>query len=246
MSFGAPHLHLRVTDSTNDRARKLAEDGAPSGTVVTASEQTAGRGRRGRVWTAPAGKALLYSAILSPLELEHVLLPLSVPVAVCEAIEAAGAGPTQIKWPNDVWLDQAKVAGVLIEARPPEWAVIGIGVNVAIEREEFPADLRWPATSVGGGASVAELHERLSATLGEWVAAPETAHPGELSRPRRPARARGSAGRAPGSSRARGSPMGSTIAATWWSRPTASESRSARARSPCASPSARRAYPQRR
>ena len=142
--------------------------------MVTAGEQTAGRGRRGRVWSAPAGKALLYSAILSPLELEHVLLPLSVPVAVCEAIEAAGAGPTQIKWPNDVWLDQAKVAGVLIEARPPEWAVIGIGVNVAIEREEFPADLRWPATSVGGGASVAELRERLSATLGEWVAAPET------------------------------------------------------------------------
>ena len=173
MSFGAPHLHLRVTDSTNDRARKLAEDGAPSGTVVTASEQTAGRGRRGRVWTAPAGKALLYSAILSPLELEHVLLPLSVPVAVCEAIEAAGAGPTQIKWPNDVWLDQAKVAGVLIEARPPEWAVIGIGVNVAIERDEFPADLRWPATSVGGGASVPELRERLSAALEEWVAAPE-------------------------------------------------------------------------
>ncbi len=172
-SFGFPHLHLRVTDSTNERARELAAAGAPSGTVVTAAEQSAGRGRRGRVWSAPAGKALLYSAILAPLELEHLLLPLSVPVAVCEAIEAAGAGRAQIKWPNDVWLDQAKVAGVLIEARPPQWAVIGIGVNVAIEPDEFPADLRWPATSVGSGTTVAELGERVSAALGEWVAAPE-------------------------------------------------------------------------
>ena len=172
-SFGSPHLHLRVTDSTNERARELAAAGAPSGTVVTAAEQSAGRGRRGRVWSAPAGKALLYSAILAPLELEHLLLPLSVPVAVCEAIEAAGAGRAQIKWPNDVWLDQAKVAGVLIEARPPQWAVIGIGVNVAIEPDEFPADLRWPATSVGSGTTVAELGERVSAALGEWVAAPE-------------------------------------------------------------------------
>ena len=86
--FGSPHQHLRLTESTNDVARELADEGAPSGTVVTASEQSAGRGRRGRVWSAPAGKALLYSAILRPLELEHALLPLSVPVAVCEAVYA--------------------------------------------------------------------------------------------------------------------------------------------------------------
>ena len=86
--FGRPHLHLRHTESTNDRARELAEAGAPSGTIVTADEQSAGRGRRGRVWSAPAGRALLFSAVLRPLELEHGLLPLAVPVAVCEAIEA--------------------------------------------------------------------------------------------------------------------------------------------------------------
>lgn len=172
-AFGHPHLHLRHTDSTNDRARELAEAGAPSGTIVTAGEQSAGRGRRGRVWSAPPGKALLYSAILQPLELEHVLLPLSVPVAVCEAIESVAAVEARIKWPNDIWLEEAKVSGVLIEARPPEWAVIGIGVNVSIDPDEFPADLRWPATSVGRGAPVAAVREALSAALGRWVEAPE-------------------------------------------------------------------------
>lgn len=171
-AFGAPHLHLRLADSTNERGRELAEAGAPSGTVVTAAEQSAGRGRRGRVWSAPPGKALLYSAILAPLELEHVLLPLSVPVAVCEAVEAAGGGEARIKWPNDVWLDEAKVGGVLIEARPPDWAVIGVGVNVAVEPHEFPDDLRWPATSIGR-AGVAAVRNLLSAALGRWVEAPE-------------------------------------------------------------------------
>jgi BirA family transcriptional regulator, biotin operon repressor / biotin---[acetyl-CoA-carboxylase] ligase len=171
-SFGLPHLHLRLADSTNERGRALAEAGAPSGTVITAAEQTAGRGRRGRVWSAPPGKALLYSAILRPLELGHVLLPLSVPVAVCEAVEAAGGGEARIKWPNDIWLGEAKVAGALIEARPPNWAVIGIGVNVAIAPEEFPDDLRWPATSIGVG-DVAMVRDLLSAALGRWVEAPQ-------------------------------------------------------------------------
>ena len=171
-AFGSPHLHLRSVDSTNERARVLAEAGAPSGMVITAAQQSAGRGRRGRTWTAPPGKALLYSAILRPLELDHVLLPLSVLVAVCEAVEAAGSRAAQIKWPNDVWLDGEKVAGVLIEARPPDWAVIGIGVNVAIEPGEFPRDLRWPATSIGG-ASVAQVRDLVSAALGRWAEAPE-------------------------------------------------------------------------
>jgi BirA family transcriptional regulator, biotin operon repressor / biotin---[acetyl-CoA-carboxylase] ligase len=171
--FGAPHLHLRLTDSTNERARELAEDGAPSGAVVTAGEQSSGRGRRGRVWSAPRDRALLYSAILRPLELEHALLPLAVPVAVCDAIEAVAPVACRIKWPNDVWIEARKVAGVLIEARPPEWAVIGIGINVAIADDEFPADLRWPATSIGHGADVATVRDAVSAALGKWVEAPE-------------------------------------------------------------------------
>ncbi len=171
-NFGKPHIHLESTGSTNDIARGLAEEGTPSGTIVTAAEQSAGRGRRGRVWSAPPGKALLFSAVLQPLELEHVLLPLSVPVAVCEAIESLAPVSARIKWPNDIWIDEAKVAGVLIEARPPNWAVIGIGLNLSIEADEFPTDLRWPATSVGHGATVNRAREAVCGALERWVEAP--------------------------------------------------------------------------
>jgi BirA family transcriptional regulator, biotin operon repressor / biotin---[acetyl-CoA-carboxylase] ligase len=169
--FGRPRRHLRITDSTNERARELALAGAPSGTVVTAGEQTAGRGRRGRAWTAPAGKALLCSTILRDLGPEHALLPLAVPLAVCDAVEALAPVRCAVKWPNDVWIEGRKVAGVLIEAQPPEWAVIGVGLNVAIDPEEFPRDLRQPAASVGHGASVEAAFEALMSTLAEWVAA---------------------------------------------------------------------------
>ena len=164
-AFGHPHIHLQITDSTNERARGLAESGASSGTVVTAGEQAAGRGRHGRVWTAPAGAALLYSAILRPLDERHALLPLAVPLAVCDAIESVSPARCRVKWPNDVWIDESKVAGVLIEARPPEWAVIGVGVNVAIDAGDFPDDLRWPAASVGHSVEVAALREALNDAL---------------------------------------------------------------------------------
>jgi BirA family biotin operon repressor/biotin-[acetyl-CoA-carboxylase] ligase len=152
MSFGAPHRHFRVTDSTNARARELVEAGAPHGTVVTAHEQTAGRGRQGRTWTAPPGKALLYSAVLRPLDERHLLLPLAVPIAVCEAAEDLAPGiECQIKWPNDIWIDGRKLAGVLIEAKPQDgWAVIGIGLNLSISLNEFPLDLRATAVSLFG------------------------------------------------------------------------------------------------
>jgi BirA family transcriptional regulator, biotin operon repressor / biotin---[acetyl-CoA-carboxylase] ligase len=151
-TFGIPHRHFKVTDSTNTRARELAEAGAPGGTVVTAREQTAGRGRQGRVWTAPEGKALLYSAILRPLDERHLLLPLSVPLAVCAAAEALRPGAEcQVKWPNDVWLEGRKLAGVLIEAKPQDgWAVIGVGLNLSIAPDEFPPDLRQPPVSLFG------------------------------------------------------------------------------------------------
>lgn len=170
--FGSPHHHLESIDSTNERARELAIEGAASGTVVTAAEQTAGRGRGDRRWSAPAGEALLYSAILRPLELSHLLLPLAVPVAVCEAAESLAPVVCEIKWPNDIWLERRKLGGILIEARPPEWAVIGVGVNVAIAEEDFPADLRWPAVSLGHGTTPEGLRTALNAALDEWVAAP--------------------------------------------------------------------------
>ena len=169
--FGRPRHHYRITDSTNERARELAERGAPGGTVVTAVEQSAGRGRQGRTWTAPAGGALLCSAILRPLDRRHSLLPLAVPLAVCEAAEELGAGSCRVKWPNDVWVDERKVAGILIEARPPEWAVIGVGLNVAIEPKEFPVELRETATAIGGGASVEDALGALCEALEGWVGA---------------------------------------------------------------------------
>ena len=131
-------------------ARELAEAGAPNGTVVTADEQTAGRGRQGRTWTAPPGSALLFSAVVRPLGKRHPLLPLAVPLAICETAERLRPEvECKVKWPNDVHSGGRKLAGILIEARPQEeWAVLGIGLNLRIAEDEFPEDLRDRATSL--------------------------------------------------------------------------------------------------
>ncbi|HEY5977753.1 MAG TPA: biotin--[acetyl-CoA-carboxylase] ligase [Solirubrobacterales bacterium] len=170
--FGSPHRHFRLTDSTNSRAREMAEAGAPRGTVVTADEQSEGRGRQGRTWTAPAGGALLYSAILRPLDERHLLLPLAVPIAVAEAVEALQPGlACRIKWPNDIWVEERKLAGILIEARPQHgWAVIGVGLNLAIAPDEFPPELRETATSLDG-VDAAEARRALDSALEAWVEA---------------------------------------------------------------------------
>jgi BirA family biotin operon repressor/biotin-[acetyl-CoA-carboxylase] ligase len=147
--IGWPRAHYRRTDSTNERARELALSGAPDGTLVTAEQQSAGRGRQGRAWSAPPGRALLMSLIVRDLEERHALLPLAAAVAVCEACEAVAPVRCGIKWPNDVWVDRRKIAGILIEGRPQEgWAIVGIGVNVATARHEFPPALRDSATSL--------------------------------------------------------------------------------------------------
>lgn len=148
--FGRPHRHFRTVDSTNTRARELATAGVAGGTIVTATEQTGGRGRQGRSWTAPPGKALLYSAILRPLDARHLLLPLAVPLAVCEAAEELEPEvECGVKWPNDVQVEGRKLAGVLIEARPQDgWAVIGVGLNLSIASDEFPLDLKDTAISL--------------------------------------------------------------------------------------------------
>ena len=141
--LGRPRLHLRETTSTNDRARALAAAGAPHGTLVTAGAQTAGRGRQGRTWSAPPGRSLLMSLVLRA---PGRMLPLAAAVAVAEA---AGPGAA-IKWPNDVLLDGRKVAGILAEARPQDgWAVLGVGLNVAVRIEDLPEDLRATAGTLG-------------------------------------------------------------------------------------------------
>lgn len=141
--LGTPRLHLRATTSTNDRARELAAAGAPHGALVTAAAQSAGRGRQGRTWTAPPGAALLMSVVIRDA---RPLLPLQGAVAVAEAC----GGEARIKWPNDVLIDGRKVSGILAEGRPYEgWAVLGIGVNVAVRQEDFPEDLRDRAGTLG-------------------------------------------------------------------------------------------------
>jgi BirA family transcriptional regulator, biotin operon repressor / biotin---[acetyl-CoA-carboxylase] ligase len=150
--LGRTRLHLRAAGSTNDRARELATTGAPRGTVVTAGAQTAGRGRQGREWSSPPG-----SLALSLVLREHDdLLPLRAGLAVADL-----AGPEAgVKWPNDVLVAGEKVAGVLAEARPREgWAVLGIGVNAAVD----PAVL--PAGAGSLGLDPAGLEEVLAALL---------------------------------------------------------------------------------
>jgi BirA family biotin operon repressor/biotin-[acetyl-CoA-carboxylase] ligase len=143
VTLGRPRLHLRETTSTNDRARELAAQGAPHGTLVTAAAQSAGRGRQGRTWSAPPGHALLMSLVLREA---HPLLPLAAAVGVAEAI----GDDARIKWPNDVLLSDRKVAGILAEGRPQEgWAVLGIGVNVAIRVQDLPPELHATAATLG-------------------------------------------------------------------------------------------------
>jgi len=141
--LGRPRLHLRTIGSTNARAHELAEAGAPHGTVVTAGEQTAGRGRQGRGWATPPGSALALSLVIRDPD---PLLSLRAGLAVADF---AGAG-ARVKWPNDVLLDGRKVAGVLVEGRPQAgWAVLGIGVNAALDLALLPEDLRGVAGTLG-------------------------------------------------------------------------------------------------
>ena len=165
--IGSPRVHLRLTDSTNERAKELALSGAPHGTLVTADEQSAGRGRQGRVWTAPPRSAVLMSLVTRRLT---PALPLAAAVAICEAL------PTrcQIKWPNDIWLDRRKLAGILVEGRPQEgWAVLGIGLNVTTD--SFPPELAEIATSLRIAGAELDTETVLAALLGsldEWLEAP--------------------------------------------------------------------------
>jgi len=170
VSLGAPRVHRRVSGSTNDDARALALAGAPHGTLVSAGAQTAGRGRSGRRWEAPPGSALLCSLVLRDAP---ALLSLRAGVAVAET---AGER-ARLKWPNDVQLEGRKVAGILVEARPRErWAVLGIGVNVAVELELLPPELRASAGSLGLDAGAIEPWlERLLGALERALASPPAA-----------------------------------------------------------------------
>lgn len=152
-------LSLSSIDSTNEEARRLAQSGAPEGAAVMADTQTAGRGRRGRIWHSPPGN-LYCSILLRPQCPPRDAANLSFAAALAVADAVLPLLPDGIdlrfKWPNDVLLNGKKVAGILIEseARGDElsYAVVGAGVNIA----SFPPDTEFPATSLDAacGASI--------------------------------------------------------------------------------------------
>jgi BirA family biotin operon repressor/biotin-[acetyl-CoA-carboxylase] ligase len=174
--IGLPRAHWRLTDSTNERARELAANGAPHGTLVTADEQSAGRGRQGRSWTAPPRTAVLMSVLLRDLDARQALLPLAAALAVCEACDEEARVACQVKWPNDVWIEGRKVAGILVEGRPQDgWVALGIGLNVDIPEHDFPPELRATATSLliaDGARPLEDVLELLVDALRRWLDAP--------------------------------------------------------------------------
>lgn len=185
--YGRSYELLAQTASTNDDARKRAEAGVAHGHVVVADQQTAGRGSHGRNWLSPGGTDLYFS-IVDRVDVPMAQLPpltLAVGLGAAEALATALTGdavtdhaaesPTaapateraRVKWPNDVWLDDAKCAGVLVEVGSNEAGmqtlVIGVGVNV--NRQTFPEGLEHPPTSLSLATGRAQDRGTLLAAL---------------------------------------------------------------------------------
>lgn len=145
---------LNQTDSTNLYAFKLGEEGADEGTVVIAEEQKSGKGRLGRRWESPRGVNLYCSILLRPpiMPSQAAQLTFLSAVAVSQAIEKTTPLVPRIKWPNDVLINGLKVSGMLnemsAETEKVNFIVVGIGVNINMKKEQFPEQLRHPATSL--------------------------------------------------------------------------------------------------
>ncbi|MDO4633894.1 MAG: biotin--[acetyl-CoA-carboxylase] ligase [Eubacteriales bacterium] len=144
---------LATVDSTNDYAKKLAEDGAEHGTVVIADEQTKGKGRRGRTWVTPAGSNIAVSMVVRPSELKPEkasMMTLLAGMAVAKAVQEVTGLSAGIKWPNDTVLNGKKISGTLTEMSMElgsiHYLVIGTGINANETR--FPEELQQTATSL--------------------------------------------------------------------------------------------------
>ncbi len=126
---------LESTTSTLDVAHRIAAEGAPAGTLVIANEQTAGRGRGGKSWQSFPGAGIWLTIIDRPADTSGLgVLSLRVGLAAAEALDRFASEPIRLKWPNDLYIDRGKLAGILVEARwreeAVEWVSIGLGVNV--------------------------------------------------------------------------------------------------------------------
>src|SRR5215212_8533594 len=167
MRLGHIILNQTVTTSTMDDAERLAVAGAEEGLIVVADEQTAGRGRAGRSWHAPPGTALLCSVLLRPpLPPDRLsTLPLIAGVAVAEAIEDCAPVTCRLKWPNDIWIEDRKVAGILMNAATTagtvDRVVLGIGVNLTARQDELPPNATSLAVSSGIVVSPMDLLDAL-------------------------------------------------------------------------------------
>jgi BirA family transcriptional regulator, biotin operon repressor / biotin---[acetyl-CoA-carboxylase] ligase len=163
---------LDSVGSTNDEAARLADAGAPEGTVVWARQQTGGRGRRGRVWTSPVGN-LYSSTILRP----DCPAARAAELGFVSALAVADIVPTnravRLKWPNDVLVDGGKVAGILLEsaisqAGAVQHVVAGIGINIGFA-PQLP-DMRYPGAALGGSieAALETFTAALAKRLAQW------------------------------------------------------------------------------
>lgn len=173
--WAGQRLHyLNETGSTNIEAKRYAEEGEPHGTTVVAEMQTAGRGRRGRLWQSPAGSAIYMTILLKPQFMpdKASMLTLVMALSVADAIIEATGLSAGIKWPNDIVVNKKKVCGILTEMNVEldyiQYVVIGVGINVNNNNpEEFPEEIRQTATSLkiesGMQISRAALLERVLA-----------------------------------------------------------------------------------
>lgn len=166
--------YFNETGSTNIDAKHYAEEGEPHGTTVVANMQSAGRGRRGRLWQSPAGSAIYMTILLKPRFIpdKASMLTLVMALSVADAIVEATGLSAGIKWPNDVVVNKKKVCGILTEMNVEldyiQYVVIGVGINVNNNSpEEFPEEIRQTATSLkiesGMQISRAALLERVLA-----------------------------------------------------------------------------------
>ena len=171
--LGKPYVYEASCESTQE----LLGADLPEGALALCDEQTHGRGRLGRSWTAPPGTAILCSLLLRPPE-DRIVSELSLVggTAVAEAIEEAVGLAVQVKWPNDVMLNRRKVAGILAEASGGR-VVVGMGVNVNQERNDLPEDPNVPAASLytsdgikrERGPLLAGVLERLEVNYDAWL-----------------------------------------------------------------------------
>ena len=140
------------TDSTNNEIRRLAEQGAPHGTLAVAERQLGGKGRRGRVWTSPAGVGIWMSMLLRPQidPMAASMLTLVMALSTRRGIEKATGLKSEIKWPNDLVLNKKKICGILTEMSTElmeiQYVIPGTGINV--NQMEFPDDIKATATSL--------------------------------------------------------------------------------------------------